>query len=174
MSTPYTNLRADIYQWVAAVNSPSLVIWNYQNGTEPSSPYIGLHVLAQDQVGREEYSSYADETSTTDVYDIKIRAIYEVTLQVNFYGSTAGDLSQKFYHNINSPYYWETLDKHNLSIMRKTSVRNIPQLRDTKWVDGFSFDLTLSYAYDSRQVIDVIDKVIVVNESTGEIITIPE
>lgn len=175
MATPYTNLRADIYQFISSVvQAPTTVIWNYQNGTEPSGPYVGLYILDINQIGREEYSTYADETTTPDVYDIHVKATYEATLQVNFYGSTAGDLAHSFTHNINSPYFWETLDKHNLSIMRKSSLRNIPQKRDTQWVDGFSIDLTMAYAYDSRQVIDVIDKVIVVNEITGEIIIIPE
>lgn len=174
MDNAYTALRSDIYAFISSVTPDNTVIWNYQNGTEPVGTYVGIHILANDQIGREEYSTYADETSTTDVYDMHVKATYETLVQVNFYGSQAGDLAWTFNHNINSPYFWETLDKHHLSIMRKTPVRNIPQKRDTQWTDGFSLDLTFLYAYDSRQVIDVIEKVILVNTLTGETITIPE
>lgn len=171
----YTELRDALYNVVSGIFPANTVIWMYGGGTEPANPYVGLHILSMDQVGREQTSSYAMETAQgSDVYYINILANYEALIQVTFKGSTAGDLAHDFNQKLNSPVYWELMSENNLSKMRMTSIRNAPQLRDTKYVQTFNQDVTFAYAYNTTQEIDVIEQVLIVNQSTGDRFEIPE
>lgn len=171
----YSELRNAVYNTVSTMFPTTQVIWMYQNGTEPTSPYIGLHVLSLDQIGREEISSFAEETSEgSDVYRVNVKATYEAFIQVAFRGSTAGDLAHDFNQALNNPLSWEAMYRNNLSKMRQSAIRNAPQLRDTKYVQAFNQDVTFAYAYNTQQIIDVIEQVIIVNQDTGDRYEIPE
>lgn len=171
----YSELKSALYKTVTTMFPTTQVIWMYSGGTEPSSPYIGLHILNMDQIGREEISSYAEETAEgSDFYRLNVKATYEAFIQVSFRGSTAGDLAHEFNQSLNNPLSWEAMYRNNLSKMRQSSVRNAPQLRETKYVQAFNQDVTFAYAYNTEQLIDVIEQVIIVNEATGDRYEIPE
>ena len=171
----YSELRQALYNVVSGMMAPTQVIWMYGNGTEPANPYVGIHILSMDQIGREQTSSYAMETTlNSDEYYINILTNYEALIQVTFKGSTAGDLSHDFNQKLNSPIYWELMSKNNLSKMRTSSIRNAPQARDTKYVPTFNQDVTFAYAYNTQQDINVIERVILVNSITGDRFEIPE
>lgn len=171
----YSELKSALYNTISRMVPGTQVIWMYGEGTEPSSPYIGLHILSMDQIGREEVGTYANETTEgSDVYTVSVKATYEAFVQVAFRGSTAGDLAHDFNQSLNNPLSWLKMSENNLSKMRQSSIRNAPQLRDTKYVQAFNQDVTFAYAYNNDQEIDVIEQVIIINQITGDRYEIPE
>lgn len=170
----YTELQDAVYNSVSAMFPQSEVIWMYEGGTEPTSPYIGLYILDLEQIGREEVSTFAEETSTgSNQYRINIKVTYEAQVQVHFRGSGAGDLAHEFNQTLNNPLFWEVARENNLSKMRKSSLRNSPQQRETKWVQGYNQDVTFAYCYLTEQIVDTIDQVIIVNTTTGDRYFVP-
>lgn len=170
----YSDLQDALYNSISTLFPDTEVIWMYDGGAEPASPYIGLYILTLDQIGREETSTYAEEIGTSDTYKINIKATYEATVQVGFRGTTAGDLAHEFNNTLNNPFFWEALEKNNLSKMRQTQIRNAPQKRDTKWVQAFNQDVVFAYAYNVEQEVPVIEQVILQNITTGDKYYIPE
>lgn len=171
----YSDLQDALYNVVSYMMPDTEVIWMYDGGAEPSNPYIGLYVLTLDQQGREEISTYANETLTDPPsYYVNVKATYEATVQIGFRGSTAGDIAHQFNQRLNNPLVREQVEKNALSIMRQTQIRNAPQLRDTKWVQAFNQDVVFAYAYNSEQLVNTIEQVIIVNETTGDKYFIPE
>lgn len=171
----YTEVQSALYNLVSFMYPQTEVLWMYENGTEPTNPYIGLYILSIDQIGREQVSSYASEISIgSDSYYINVLANYEVLVQITFKGSTAGDLAHGFNQALNNPVNWERMKENNLGKMRMAMIRNAPQLRDTKYIQTMIQDVTFSYAYQTQQTIDYIKQVILVNETTGDRYEIPE
>lgn len=170
----FTDLQDSIYDSLKPIFPDKEIVWMYLNNLEPEDSYIGLYVLEMDQVGREEYSTNVEPIDASGNYSILLSSQYEATLQVNFRGSEAQDLALRLNQATSNPYFWEIWDKNKLSIMRKSSLRSAPQKRDTQWVMGFNQDLTLSFAYTQKQMIDPIEKIILVDKDTGEEIIIPQ
>lgn len=171
----YTELQSALYKTISFMFPTSDVIWMYGGGTEPTNPYVGMYILNIDQIGREQVSSLASETAPdSDSFFLNIIANYEAQVQFTFKGSTAGDLAHDFAQRFNSPVYRERMNENNLGKMRTSSIRNAPQLRDTKYVQTFIQDVTFSYAYKTQQSVDYIKQVILVNQNTGDRYEIPK
>lgn len=171
----YTELQSALYKTVSYMFPNNETLWMYDGGTEPSNPYIGLHILDMDQIGREQVSSLASETAlNSDSFFLNITVNYEAQVQITFKGSTAGDLAHEFSQKINNPIYLERMRENNLGRMRMSSIRNAPQLRDTKYIPTFIQTVTFSFAYRSQQSVDYIKQVKIVDVNTGDRYEIPK
>jgi len=146
------------------------VIFSHMSGAEPSTPFVAINVLDIRQVGGKVQSSKMrlDET-------ISFQVPYEIMVQFSFSGSTAGDMAQEFTQNINNNVL--VIDQYKgrkIGVMRKSNIRRIPQLRDTKWVEYYTQDVTFSYILVTKQAVDVIESVIVEDQQRSDIFTVPE
>jgi hypothetical protein len=171
----YTELKSALYNTISYMFPTNQTIWMYGGGTEPTDPYVGLHILDMDQIGREQVSSLASETSPdSDSFFLNVTVNYEAQVQITFKGSTAGDMAHEFSQKLNNPIYLERMRGNNLGRMRMSSIRNAPQLRETKYVPTFIQTVTFSYAYRSQQSVDYIKQVLIENETTGDRYEIPK
>jgi hypothetical protein len=171
----YEKLKDAVYKTVSAMFPSNQVIWMYGNGTEPSNPYVALHILSMDQIGREQTSTSSMETATgSDTYIINTLITYEALIQLNFKGSTAGDLVSEFNQNLSTETSLAVMRKNNLGKMRTSSIRNAPQVRDTKYVQTFIQDVTFSYALRTAQDVGYIKQVIIEDQNSGDRYEIPE
>ena len=171
----FTELKEALYNIFSRMFPNTQVIHMYDGGVEPSNPYIGIYILAFNQVGREETTSYASETSlNSNVYQLSTKVTYEASVQISCRGSTAGDLAHAVNQDLNIPTTWQILRENNLSKMRVSNVRSAPQLRETKWIQAYNQDITFAYCYVSDTPIDVIEQVIIVDTQTGDTYKIPE
>lgn len=148
------------------------VIYSHQNGSEPSTPYVVIQIVSLNQVGRNESSTLTDESSPSK--KLTIKATYEGRVQFMFCGSTAPDMAQDFTQAIcNNIVVTEAYQRNNLAPMRKGNVTRSPQKRDTGWVEFFTTNVVFSYAIKTTQDIDWVEHVTILDENSGEIITIP-
>lgn len=145
------------------------VIFSHLNGEEPSDPYVVIQIITEDQVGRTQYSTFADETE-----NLHINTHYELLVQFSFIGSTAGAMSFTFNQAVtNNVVVWEAFQKNNLAPLRKSNLRRVPVKRETNWVEYHNIDVTFSYAVKTVQPIDVVERVSFVDINTGETFVIP-
>lgn len=146
----------------------SLVILAHQNGTEPSSSYAVVNIINIPQQGRSNTSTLADKNE-----QLHLQSVYGVLVQYSFLGSEAGNMAHHFSNRIsNNPVVQEELQKVNLSYMRKSTIRRIPEKRETRWVEKFNIDITFSYRINTNQQIEIVESAILEDVLSGNTFTI--
>ena len=149
-----------------------LVIYSHANGTEPSGSYVVVNILSVEQIGHHTSSGLAKANGL--VYDLSVTAAYEVNVQLSFVGSQSGEMAYSFYQRINNnPVVLEEAAKNKLGFMRKSQVRRAPQKRDTTWVEYHNLDVTFSYHVVTKQVVDIIEAV-VIEDNNGVEFVVPD
>lgn len=149
-----------------------LVIYSHANGTEPSGSYAVVNILSVDQQGQ--YTSSGLTKANGLDYELSVTAAYEVNAQLSFVGSQSGEMAYSFYQRINNnPLVFEELARNKLGVMRKSQVRRAPQKRDTTWVEYHNLDVTFSYHIVTKQVVDIIEAV-VVEDNNGVEFVVPD
>lgn len=175
MPTIYSGVRDSIRNTVLVALSDftnPMIVFSHQDGLEPAGSYVVINLLSITQQGH-----HSTSTLTNLDEKLSIQVCYEVMTQLTFVGSQAGDMVQSFIQRINNnPLSLQALQANNLGIMRKTPSRNNPQKRDTKWVDFHTMDVTYNYVVNTNQLVDVIEGVVIADETSEipVIIKIPE
>jgi hypothetical protein len=168
----YTDVRTGLRNIAVAAlsefTSPQ-VIFSNSSGTEPSGSYVVVNILAIEQIGHRSNSSKLDSLGR-----LSTMVSYEVQAQYSFIGSASGDMAQSFTQRINNNQTsLNAQTANNLRVMRKSSLRRAPQLRDTKWVEYHNIDVTFSYNVVTQEAVDEIDVVIIQNQATNYTFTVP-
>lgn len=145
-----------------------IVIFSHENGTEPSSSYVVINVLDDGQVGKGYTSTLVNELN-----ELTIQANYNIYVQFSFIGSQSGEMAYSFTQRLNNVLFREELIRNNLGLRTKTNIRRAPQKRDTKWVEYHNMDVVFTYAVNTQQIVDVVEAVVIVDELTGEVFTVP-
>ena len=149
-----------------------LLIYSHQNGNEPAGSYVVLNILSVEQQGHHS-SSGLTKANGLD-YELSVTAAYEVNAQLSFVGSQSGEMAYSFYQRINNnPLVLEETAKNKLGFMRKSQVRRAPQKRDTTWVEYHNLDVTFSYHIVTKQVVDIIEAV-VIEDNNGVEFVVPD
>lgn len=147
-----------------------VVIHSYGNGLEPAESFVTINVLSIEQQGHHSTSSRLDTS-----FKQSTQVAYEALVQVTFIGSKAGDMAQSFTQRINNNYkVFEALTRNKLGVMRKTSLRNSPRKRDTKYVDYYNIDVTFSYIGLTQDVVDIVEAAVVQDVTANTIFRVPE
>lgn len=171
----YSDVRASIRKAALAALSEfvnPIVIFSNSNGTEPAESYVVINILNITQSGHHITSTLANEDD-----ELSIQAQYEIFVQFSFIGSLSGDMAQSSTQRINNnPVALEELKKNKLGLMRKSQIRRAPQKRDTKWVEYHNMDVTFNYTVNTNQLVDVVEGVVLADETSEipVIIKIPE
>jgi len=173
--TLYEDLKEAVQEIVESSLSqyPTIkVIHANQGKAEPTGDYCTVSILAIEQVGR---ATYDNDVVVGDNIVVNSIAPYELTLLVNFIGNTSGDKAYSSHGRISNSIVTKELSQSlNLSVKNKSSVRRIPYLRNTIWVDVFNYTVTFNFFAGITDSIPYIKQVIMQNADSGEIITIPE
>ena len=167
----YSDVRASIRKGalvaLSEFTSPQ-IIYSHSNGAEPAESYVVINILQAEQVGRGYTSTLVNELD-----ELTIQANYNIYAQFSFIGSKSGEMSQVFTQQLNNVLVREEWQRNNLNLRTKTNIRRAPQKRDTKWVEYHNMDVVFTYAVNTQQVVDVVEAVIIVDEITGEVFTVP-
>jgi hypothetical protein len=146
------------------------VMFSHSNTTEPDESYVVINILEMRQIGRHSTTSKLDSSNT-----LSTQVSYEVMVQFSFLGSLSAEMSHEFTQRLNNNYLvLDSMKKNKVKMMRKSSVRRIPQLRDTEWVDNFNIDVTFSYIGLTQDVIDIIEAVVVEDVRADKTFRVPE
>ena len=149
-----------------------LLIYSHQNGNEPAGSYVVLNILSVEQQGH--HSSSGLTKANGAKFEETIKVSYEVMAQLSFVGSKSGEMAYSLYQRINNnPLVFEELARNKLGVMRKSQVRRAPQKRDTTWVEYHNLDVTFSYHIVTKQVVDIIEAV-VIEDNNGVEFVVPD
>lgn len=129
------------------------VIFSHQLN-EPKGTYVSITQLNLDRVSSAKTSSLTDEQE-----ELWIQSTYEISMRFAFLGSEAIDKSMDFEIALSNVVHLENLLRNNISVMRRGSVRYVPELRDTKWLNRYVIEVTFAFGVIEQQKVDVIDSI---------------
>lgn len=128
------------------------MIPDYDNGPEPIGDYgvVGITVLNQLNKGSRSTSSKG-----TGALEESLKQDFRALVTITFYGDSCYDNAFEAQSIIKMSEALDKLYNENyLSIVDSTDVRRIPELRDTKYIQRATFDLTILTAYENLSDID--------------------
>lgn len=140
-------------------------IISHQNGVEPPESYCVINTLMITRTGRAEASNGLlnfDSTAQRMVqYSVNQ---FEVNVQMDFLGENAAENCMDYWSQFSgNTAVREIYLRNNLSPRRISDMRRSPQLRDTVWIDAYSFDITMGFAVQTAQDVDWADYISVNN-----------
>ena len=148
-------------------NTP--VIYDHESGGELKGTYSTVYLLNLEQVGRTSTS-----TRLNTGFEYFYETPYEATVQYSFYGKDAPSVAYSSHMRMaNSVLNRETSQASNMSIVRKSPVRRIPQKRETKYVEMCTYDVTYSFISGFTQTLQPIEQVVIEDTIRDVVISIP-
>lgn len=177
MPNTYDNVT-DLFKTLADVVEEAIsdtydhpIFLSHQDGDEPTESYCSVYNLGIDPIGRSYVSTLADENEV-----LTISHNYEIRTQYSFLGPDGLGMAMKFTHAINSnPLVTGYLQENKLGIVSKGGIKNVPKLRETKFEENYTVDVTYSFMIVTQQPIYIVDTVRFLDPLTGATIevTIP-
>lgn len=125
-----------------------LVIFKHQNAPEPNQTYCAIYIIRLQETGRSTKSFFLEDVDDDPtVGKHYAQQHFKATLQLTFVGKDSGDMAHDLKQAMNNSLLArEDLLRKDLSFIDCTDVRSNPQLRETRWVDSFNFDINLGYS----------------------------
>ncbi len=165
-------LEEALYDVVAPILPGINVIRGYQNGPEVQTPYCVYYTESINATGREDLSTGANISGGNS--SIRMVEHFLATVRFEFTGKDintnhGGDVAMSFLTQLATPSVQLALRKKNLGYMSKSLLRRIPKLRETAWYNAYVVDVVFSFALETIQQVDIIEKVVL--DSTYDSIT---
>lgn len=137
------------------------VIVSHGNGPEPAVDYCMINTLRFVRTGRAQSAGGALEFVQNSLKEYSVQH-YEAVVQINFYGKKAAENAMDYYSQFSgNTVIQEHYQRNNLTTRRISDLRRSPQLRETRWVNSFAFDITLGFAVQTIQNVDWVDYITV-------------
>lgn len=168
----YKTIEDSLYEAMETL-FPDVEIWHaYENQPEGKTPYITIHVLSVDSLGREYKSGLTDEERVLTSIEN-----FESLVRFEFVGSkkiAAGGLSQKFLSMLRHPNKNYEFATRKLSVMRFSSAKSIPKKRATEYYVSHVVDVFFAYSTAYSEEVATVESVVIDGELTpdGGIISI--
>lgn len=134
-----------------------LVIYKFQNAPEPKKSYVAISILSLAADGRATKSATLENVVVDGVEKGRFyhQQHYTAQVQLSFIGEDSGDMSLDLKQAMaGSVYAKDAFGVENLALRQHGDIRHNPQLRETRWVDSFNFDLSLGYSVSSTEDVD--------------------
>lgn len=129
------------------------VVFDKENGLEPKNTYLVISILDRESQGRTNRSTFL--TKDAEMWWMEH---FTLCLQLTFVGKSASsiawDVDDSLPASIN---FLEEFQKRNLGYLSKSKLRRNPQPRESGWMDAWALDIDLSFAIQSRQVMDWVE-----------------
>lgn len=126
------------------------IIQNYQSAPEPQGDYAALGVTTVNKLNRDTSNFY----KTDEGFAERVKQEWRVLLSLDFYGNSAYDNAFKASSWLASRTNRETLQQECMSVIDVDSVRRIPELRDTGYIQRCSLDFSVLAAQTTTTEVD--------------------
>jgi len=144
------------------------VVLSHGGGEEPFESYCAVYNLGIRRTGRSYVSTLADENEI-----LTINCNYELRTQYSFLGKDGIGMAMKFFQAIDgNPLITGYLQENRFGIISKGDIKNVPKIRETKFEENYTVDVTYSFALQTKQQVNTVETVRLVDPLTGEIIEI--
>lgn len=162
MDTLYDGFRA-----VLDVNGFEKVpiVYTMTGSPETINTYCLIDILNIEQFGRSDEGTFINPKGDT----LEFITHYKIYFQVATRGDSAPSVASSLHHNMNNRKCFEEFHKRNLGVLNKSPLRRAPQLRETRWVEGYNFDMNMTFSIFTRQSFDWVEYITI----NGEVFKVP-
>lgn len=161
----FNDLESSLYAVASTLFPTWRIIFPYQNGPEPQTPYLVINVMKLDAIGREYTSdgvhvdvSDVGSTTTVQTYSAKVR--FEL-IGLNDTATTAGEMAQEFDFALRTPLAYEQQQINRVSLLRKSPIIRLPLKRETDMYMFFQLDTQFGYTVEWEYEQDWIDATVI-------------
>lgn len=159
--TIYKSVEDSLYDFLAPLVAPSQVLFSHEAGNEPTSSYLLINVLDASPASKKK-DVFAREVGNTDEFKTSDLTTYLIQVKIQAIGKKADDIVQRveqsFTRDKERDILWHT---YKTSVMNVSRIRRSPILRETKFIESYILDVTLSAALSDSYDIDIVEKVVV-------------
>jgi len=141
-----------VYNWASSATGRP-VIWAYQDGPQPTPPYLTLHVRATAREGMADIGPISDEGIAT------IQQGQLLTVSVNSYGNGALDTLQDLRNALIKPSVQRALRADGLAYVDVLSLTDLPVITGTTWQARAVLDVEFRAAVSISDDLGVIETV---------------
>lgn len=157
----YTHLEDSLYSYASTLFPTWRIIFPYQNGPEPETPYLVIDVKRLDAVGREQTASAVsvdvlDNTAVTVTQNYQAKVRFELVGK-NDTNTAAGDMIHDLELNLRTPQGYELQHIHKLSLLQYAPVERLPLRRETDTFMFYQLDTMFGYSVQYVSEQDYID-----------------
>lgn len=157
----YEDLEANLYSatqsaLTLAGHTGVEIVYANSNALEPANTYCVINIINLTQTGYTNEDTFLIGTPPA----LHTVTHYIANVQYSIIGERSRIVAPDFRHAVvNNRASLMAFKEKGFGLLRKSQFRNIPQLRDTTWVDCFNFDVELSFAITDDQQINWVDYV---------------
>ena len=148
----YKDLEDSLYAVVIALFPTWRIIFPFQNGPEPETPYLIIDVQKLDAVGREQTSSSvsvdvmgAGTITTIQNYQANVR--FELVGK-NDTNTAVAEMSQQLDLSLRTPQGYELQHVNNVSLYSYDPIERLAAKRETDIYMFYQLDTTFGYAVE--------------------------
>lgn len=145
----YQDLEDSLYKFVTGLFPAWTVIFSFQNGPEPETPYVIIDVKKLDAVGREQTSSSVSvdgEIGTTTMLQNYLAHVRFELVGKNDTNTTASEMIQQLELMLRSNQGYELQHVNNISLFTYKPIERLPLKRETDIYMFYQLDTTFGYA----------------------------
>lgn len=138
------------------------VIISHESGQEPKGDYLAIQIISLNPVGSAWKSTNLNSRLGKNISEI--HDFYEILIGFRFSGDSVGGSAVLLDTMIkNSEQTRWLYQREGLSALNKMPLRRVPVLKESKWHNAFSLDVTFTYSLITEEEVDWIEKVDVLN-----------
>lgn len=151
MQVDFSDFEGNLYdctvETLAALGVTCKVIFANQGKPDPKGTTLYLNILGMNQVGQKITGSGFQSITVAGSQGSKFYAVqYQADIQFTIVGDNAFTVATELHTNMKSREgIYSIWYQHSLPILTKSNLRSSPQLMQTKWVDGYSFDVKCNF-----------------------------
>lgn len=166
----YQSLEDALYVYASTIfpdlASAGRIIFPFQNGPEPLTPYLLLNVRAMDAVGREQSSHHVSvdqllngSSTTLQHYIAEVRFEFIGKYDNN---TTLASMAQTMEMNLRTPRGYELQKANKLSLFEYRPIERVPLKRETDMYMYYQLDVQFGFSVQHIYEQDWIDGVQIV------------
>jgi hypothetical protein len=150
----YQDLEDALYAYASALfptlASSGRIIFPFQNGPEPLTPYLLLNVRSLDAVGREQSSHFVSVDELLNGSSTTLQH-YLANVRFEFVGkydnnTTLADLAQTMEMNLRTPRGYELQRANKLSLFRYQPIERVRLKRETDMYMYYQLDVEFGFS----------------------------
>ena len=146
--------------------NPNNIIFSNQNGTEPKGDYCVINILENRQKGRVNESTRTSDGASPEIQQLTSTSFYYAKTQLSFIGNSAYENGLEFESALNNNrQVIEWYQRKSLNPVNKSSVKRLPKLRETDWIESAVIDFDLGYSVQRYQDIDWVEYITINGET---------
>lgn len=160
----YKKLEDSIYdtvdQTLKLLDKDCIIKFSEENGVEPKKTYCVIDIISATGLGYAQTDGLLEvQSGSLKQYNVRQ---YEVNVQLKFIGKDAGGCSFDFWSQFRgNTRVRECYLRNKLAPRKISNIRPSSELRESKWVKGYAFDMTLGWAVQTAQEMDWADYITV-------------